>query len=297
MNIIIKSILFVFLFSTAIAKESSELFPSLDLKLPTPLPKAFRIPTQEYAQTQDATPTKEGLDQIHISASGQFYESNLLMMLERLQKNNISVIDLREESHGFVNGLPISWKLPYTSWTNMNKTLEAIEKDENLRLKKLFEKKLVVLDPKTRPLKLDVHSTYSEKQLVQRYRLGYIRIPITENHPPVPARVDQIVKLILNQKPDEWFHVHCHGGRGRTTTFMIMADMLLNGKKVSFDDILKRHVLLGGTDMQKTVETKSPKFKSILTRGIFLKRFYRYVNEADPHEVAWSEWIKTNHQK
>lgn len=295
MNIIIKLALLLTLFSSAIAKESSELFPSLDLKLPTPLPKAFRIPTHEYAKHEGPTPSREGLDLIHISASGQFTEGNLVTMLESLQKKKITIIDLREESHGYVNGFPISWKLPYTSWTNMNKPLATIEKDEAQRLKKLFVQKVVVLDPKTAPLKLDVHSTYSEKQLLSNHKVSYIRIPVTENHAPTNSKVDQIVSLIHNQQPDEWFHVHCHGGRGRTTTFMIMADILLNGKKVTIDEILTRHVLIGGTDMRRDADRKSLKYKAVMARTHFLKKFYRYVNSVDSKKVSWSEWVKTNH--
>lgn len=296
MNVIIKSLLFIILFSSAFAKESKELFPSLDLKLPTPLPKAFRIPTQEFNKSDQPAPSREGLDILHVSASGQFTESNLFLMLEKLNKKKITIIDLREESHGYVNGLPISWKLPYTTWTNMNKGVDAIEKDETLKLKKMFERKIVILDPKTHPLKLDVFSTYSEKQLIQKYHQNYLRLPITENHAPTAATVDKIIQLVQKQAPDEWFHLHCHGGRGRTTTVMIMMDILTNGKNVSYEDIIKRHILLGGTNVEKMVEFKSPKYKSILTRNIFLKRFYRYATTVDTTKVSWSEWIKTNHK-
>lgn len=296
MNIIIKSLLFITLFTSACAKESKELFPSLDLKLPTPLPKAFRIPTQEFVASDKVKPTREGLDLLPISASGQFTESNLYLMLMRLENKEITIIDLREESHGYVNGLPISWKLPYTTWTNMNKSVDLIEKDETSRLKKMFERKVVVLDPKSHPFKLDVYNTYSEKELVKKYRLNYLRLPITENHAPSAATVDRIIQLIQKQRPNEWFHVHCHGGRGRTTTVMIMVDMLINSKKVSYEDIIRRHILLGGTNVEKMVEPRNPKYKAILTRHIFLKRFYRYTSTVDTSKVSWSEWIKTNHK-
>ena len=42
------------------------------------------------------------------------------------------------------------------------------------------------------------------------------------------------------------YHFHCKEGIGRTTTFMIMYDIMKNYKEVSLNDIIKRQYLPSG---------------------------------------------------
>jgi len=43
------------------------------------------------------------------SGSGQFSLIGLNKLKERIGRYDIIVVDLRDESHGFLNGLPVSW--------------------------------------------------------------------------------------------------------------------------------------------------------------------------------------------
>lgn len=269
------------------------LLPSLDLPLPTPLPKFFRFLTKEFPPSPHPLPSREGLDQLNISASGQFTMTNFYLMLQKLPKNKkIIIVDLREESHGFINGIPISWKLPDSTWTNMGKNLLEIHLDEMQRLQELLARKSVVLDPHLAPLELNVSEIFNEKDLVESFGARYRRIPITENHKPSDIQVDNIVKFMLGLPEKVWLHVHCHGGRGRTTTFLIMYDILLNGKNVSLEDILERQILIGGSDMMKEIPEDDPKYEPIAERLEFVKHFYEYCTTVDISQTTFSQWKK-----
>jgi hypothetical protein len=41
-----------------------------------------------------------------------------------------------------------------------------------------------------------------------------------------------------------WAHFHCEAGLGRTTTFMVLYDMLRNANRVSLEDIVQRQKIL-----------------------------------------------------
>ena len=268
------------------------LIPSLDLPLPTPLPKNFRFVTKEFPPSPHPLPSREGLDQLRISASGQFTMTSFYLMLQKLPQKKIIVVDLREESHGFINGIPISWKLPDSTWTNIGKSIVQIHLDEMSRLDGLLSQRSVLLDPHESPLELNVSEIFNEKDLVESFGLLYHRIPITENHKPTNKQVDSIVNLILGMPKDVWLHVHCHGGRGRTTTFLIMYDILLNGKNVSLEDILERQILIGGSDMLKEVPEDDPKFEPITERYRFVRSFYDYCTTVDISKTTFSDWMQ-----
>ncbi len=51
-----------------------------------------------------------GLNTLNISGSKQFSEQNLPLIISNIKTSlPITVVDLRQESHGFINGLPVSW--------------------------------------------------------------------------------------------------------------------------------------------------------------------------------------------
>ena len=58
--------------------------------------------------------------------------------------------------------------------------------------------------------------------------------------------IPKIIKFVENQPKGSWLHFHCKEGIGRTTTFMIMYDIIKNNKTVSLNDIITRQVLLSG---------------------------------------------------
>lgn len=272
-------------------QQKATLFPSFDLNVPAPLPKSARILNGPYDTGLVGVPSREGLDLLRGAASGQFTEMSLLFMANRFSDpSSITVIDLREETHGFVNGMPISWKLPHTTWTNRGKTVEEIEADEVQFLQDVLKQGFVVLDPLTNPLKIEVGHVQTERQLVESHGMHYLRIPITENHPPTDEQVERMVKLIAELPEKGWVYGHCHGGRGRATLFSAMYDILKNSDKFTLEEILMRQLLLGGTDLMRLQPLSDVRYHAAIERMDFFKRFYAYVKADGPGNFPFSQW-------
>ncbi|WP_080744609.1 fused DSP-PTPase phosphatase/NAD kinase-like protein [Clostridium tetani] len=128
----------------------------------------------------------------------------------------------------------------------------------------------------------------NEDTLVTSNSLSYLRVPVTDTKLPTDDMVNYFVDSIKSTPKDTWFHFHCKQGIGRTSTFMIMYDMIKNSKEVSFDDIVRRQLLLAGFNEDKIKSFSNNK------RIAFLKNFYRYCKEnSDNFDVKWSDWKKT----
>jgi len=63
-------------------------------------------------------------------------------------------------------------------------------------------------------------------KLPATFRPRYIRIPVTDHCRPSEEAVNRFVDLCKGLKPGDWVHCHCHGGDGRTTSFLALFDMV-----------------------------------------------------------------------
>ena len=108
-----------------IAKANSEIHIVEDAPNNASLPIHFRRAFCNIGSDNCAFINKKGLLHLHISGSGQFSESGLKIIQEIIPPNfSIIDIDLREESHGFINGIAVSWK---NEFNNANKGLTIPE--------------------------------------------------------------------------------------------------------------------------------------------------------------------------
>jgi len=292
MRVRIIVLLFLILFgvySMVTFHKRDPLIPSFDLNVPAPLPKSARILNGPYALgTMPGVPSRIGLDLLRGSASGQLTESSLHFLTNRLPNPSlVTVVDLREESHGFVNGVPICWVLPDSTWTNEGKTVAMIEADEKERLQEILKNGFVILDPETNPLRLIVGQVQTERELVESLGMQYERIPITENHHPADEQVDRLVKLIQTLPEGRWLHGHCHGGRGRATLFAALFDILKNHEHFKVEEILMRQLLLGGTDLMNVPDDF--RHDVALERIQFFRTFYTYVKETQGN-LSFADW-------
>ena len=112
-----------------------------------------------------------------------------------------------------------------------------------------------------------------EDHLVNSKSLSYNRITVTDGKIPKDDMVDYFVNLVISQPKNSWFHFHCKQGIGRTTTFMIMYDMIKNSDKVTAGDIIERQLLLANFD-----ESHIKSFNNN-ERINFLNEFYKYCKE------------------
>lgn len=76
------------------------------------LPKNFRKTTNLAVIENNKDINLTGLDKLNISGSSQFSVNNLPMLIDAIGTSlPITVIDLRQESHGFINEYAVSWEM------------------------------------------------------------------------------------------------------------------------------------------------------------------------------------------
>src|SRR5258707_3885626 len=102
----------------------------------TQLPVQFRDTMSVYATEPFSL---EGLSTLNTSGSHQYDETQLQNIITRVDPNDfvIHFVDLRQESHVFINGIPVSWYAD-DDWANVGRSLAWIEEDETLHLLRMI---------------------------------------------------------------------------------------------------------------------------------------------------------------
>lgn len=254
---------------------------SIDSTFKTALPKNYRCTNPPYPKTMEGI-TTAGLESLNMSGSAQFSEGELIAIMKRLSsKTTFIVVDLREECHGFFNNDAISWLTPAGSnKDNIHKSYgEILDKERKLLLQKSLIHNGIVS---------------TENDLCNKYSLSYLRLPITDNGIPSTFMVDSFLENLkgnLNEK--KHVHFHCKAGRGRTSTLMIMYDIMHNSDKVSFKDILMRQAVLGSSNFLQKMQVKNEFRVNINDRVSFLNNFYQYCIKNSPNfVVSWKQWME-----
>ena len=141
----------------------------------------------------------------------------------------------------------------------------------------------------------DVKNYMSEKQLVEDSGIHYVRIPSQDHCWPAPECVDQFIGLIKQMGIDNlWMHIHCHAGKGRTGSFLVMYDKMKN-PDVPMKDIVIRQTMLGSSYMlYATDDSDNWKAPLYAEKVEMTYKFEEYVNENKDTNYAlpWSEWLK-----
>lgn len=232
---------------------------------------------RSFAESKDAA-----INELQASGSAQFTESGLKDLKEKFSKMSLMIVDLRRESHGFVDTLPISWMLWPTNWSNIGWTIEQIGDDEEKKLNVLRHEKTITMFRVAKenqqiirsPMTVTVTSAYTESNLAAREGVGYIRVPVSDHRAPSVEQINQLITLFKTKPPSGWLHFHCKGGKGRTTTFLTMWDILHNAKKDSFEAIVARGEQLSSYSL---LQAKSKKYLPEFQERIkVLQAFYDY---------------------
>lgn len=276
-----------------------------DVKNEAELPRRFRT-TNLHSIDKLENINLNGFTQLKISGSGQFTESSLKKALSHIESENIIIVDLRKEAHGFINGNPVSWYIGINN-LNWNETYEYTINFENNLLNNLKEKetasifKLKKIGDESKveyvdPVETKLTLVESEKELLARNNLRYVRFTVTDYHKPESDQVDKFISFIDKLPKDAWLYFHCRGGSGRSTTFMVMYDIIKNGKDINLEDIIQRHTLIGGKELNKLPKDHTHwKYDPALGRYNFIKQFYKYVTDQKGYGVqTWSEWLQDN---
>jgi predicted protein tyrosine phosphatase len=262
----------------------------------TQLPVQFRDTMSVYATEPFSL---EGLSTLNTSGSHQYDETQLQNIITRVDPNDfvIHFVDLRQESHVFINGIPVSWYAD-DDWANVGRSLAWIEEDETLHLVRMVAARSITVGTVVKgkdgqvsmkdPVNVDVKDATTEMGLAHQLGIDYIRIPVSDHCRPTDDMVDRFVTFVHGLPANAWLHFHCHGGDGRTTTFMALYDMIRNAQNVSLDDTVARQSLIGQYHLfsgKSEVET---------LRAAFITAFYSYVKEGGYATMSWTEWVKTH---
>lgn len=272
----------------------------IDLKLANALPRNFRTTDDPLKATKGETPATTGLSDLRASGSGEFTPEGLKLMLTRT-RGPVTVFDLRQETHIVVNDLPVSW---YASrdWANVGRSQSAIEADEAARVQSLKPGSEIDIRPgepvkkgratSSTPQRVAVERASTERDIVGAAGASYVRLTVTDHARPLDDEVDRFVLAVRALPENAWAHFHCEAGRGRTTTFMVLYDMLRNATRVSLEDIVRRQKILGyDYDVLHPSEPGDWKAPYTADRTAFVRAFFDYAR-ANPNGLPqlWGEW-------
>ena len=261
-------------------------------------PRNYRTMIDAWkVETDDGT--HEGLEKLHASASGQPSLDGVAFLYEQLstiapQNAEIYLLDLRQESHGFANKIPVSW---YVEKNRGNfyidpSEVEDIETEQlkNLRGKLTEFVPLGNADKKLfKPQKFSPKKTSTEREVATAAGFKYVRFAATDMIFPAPQVVDEFLNFVKNLPENSWLHFHCQAGHGRTTTFLVFYDILKN-PELSLEEICKRQHYLGGSNLLEKSDGNDFYANAQNSRAELIKLFYQYSRNNSGE--TWTEFYQ-----
>ena len=269
-------------------------------------PRNFRMASDNWrVEPEDEPPTREGLDNLRISGSAQCTAAGFASLYTKLSAAAaapgapIYDVDLRQESHGFADGLPVSWHKK-GNLANEGKTPEEVALDEEERLAGIsgvattFVPRGKTDKGRVEAVTFTPENVQTEKEVVEALGFRYVRFYVTDRTQPDTETIEAFLDFVESLPGDAWLHFHCRAGHGRTTTFMAMYDMIRN-PEIPAETIIERQHLIGGADLT-AMKDEEWKNERIIQRLETLKLFSEYVRARHAGETTlrWGEWIEEN---
>lgn len=302
--------------------------------------RAFRESHQALTLPINAS----GLAELNFSASGQFTSLEFEEVVAYVGKNfpnirTLIVVDLRKEAHVFINGVPFSAALNALSDANYWKQPADLSNTDLLLKQEILTEipkgPIIIQDthhdhsaieiwskkdwPQVQIKENTVHNDVliqTEEELVESYstnalKVSYKRFYNLDHCRLSNKNVDSFIDFAAGiDKSNTWLHFHCKGGKGRTTIYSFIYDLLHNAKHIdSAADAFERQVALGGKDFRKVLvqgsDTWNDKVKrygmceayylqqNYILRKQFLENFFRFSKRLDAQQT-WTEWSKAN---
>lgn len=251
-------------------------------------------------ELSDRAAEPHGLAALRCSGSAQPSVAAFADLRRRLavRDEDLLVVDLRKESHGFVNGAAISWYAE-TNWGTAALSDDDALAVERLRLRMVAEASTVRIGS-VDAVKHDRPSTLLEWQprdvLQEQEAFGladahHVRLPVVDHCGPSDHVLDRFIELVRGRSATAHLHLHCRGGKGRTATFLAVLDMLHHAAHLPLGTILARQARFCGYDLAKEADPESRKAPFIRARFDLLQRFHAYVR-ANPlaSGARWTDW-------
>ena len=268
------------------------------------LPDNFRTCRDEFKTRSavpgydpDFVPTRRGLDELKVSASSDFSAGELDAVIAEIRKVHdgpITVLDLRKETHGLLNGNHVS-RFGKQNWGNIGLGREEIIAAEEAMIHGTVGTQVEMGGrPGGRTTTLDVTSAQTEAELCASRGIGYFRLTVLDHSFSDPDNIDEFIAFVRNLPEDTWLHVHCQGGVGRTNMYLVFYDFLRN-PDVPEKDVIYRHFNQGGNFMYyKGDKPNEEAYKVPLAqeKAEMIPLFYQYVQEQQPKgfKRTWTQW-------
>ena len=264
---------------------------------------AFKVPNKKFKLDESYQPSRAGLDTLRTSGAAQCSPAEMKALYEALRAKTqgpIYDVDLRQESHGYLDGTAVSW-FGQHDWANVQKSQRAALRDEAKRLHAAVGRTVYMAPlgkdklPKSGKV-LRVTKAQTEREVAESIGFRYFRIAATDHAWPSEANIDRFIAFYRQLPAGAWLHFHCEAGVGRTTAYMDMYDMMRN-PQVSFKDITYRQHMLGGfyygPFKAKVKEADSWKKAYYEEKAAMMQKFYDYVqaNYQTNFQTTWSKWL------
>ena len=233
------------------------------------MPKSFKIST-------DDSFNKLPMHKYSISISSEFFGCELKNMCNEISRNNpnlktIYIIDLCQEPHLFWNGVPVSYRTPH------NRHVVGLNGPDQMRKKEVELAKNVKSGTTVGYIERDESGDCSkasgiceynreyklsrtpivqrEEEVVASYctpaniKTVYQRYLITDHSPPLIQQLQRYLNFLRTVNfENSHIHIHCKGGKGRTSTFFSITQKFLF-PDMSMDQILKQQYAFGGINL------------------------------------------------
>lgn len=215
-----------------------------------------------------------------LSSSGSFSEKGARYLAKLSEV--VTVIDLRQESHGLINGKPVAW-LADKNWGNAPMNLEESLVREKRLLAEVRIGTRVGKKPGTR-----VQSVETEESLIRGLGKNYLRLAVTQHLRPTDADVDRLVEAIRDLPNESWIHVHDADGTDRALLFRVLIDCLENAWRHDLNLILERNK---ANTLLTVLPESDWRFIYQRERAQFIQEFYRYAKAHEKgRDRLWSSW-------
>jgi len=207
-------------------------------------PSSYRMLGEsfEYSKYKNKTLDLYGLDKLNISGSAQFSVPQLENVMLDVVKHNpkikkLIVLDLRQESHGFIEGKPFRFHMPRNE-INAKVDPESILERERKLLDELINdksNKQVHIRYSNRIdsgekfslnhyISFQTNDIKSESEVVDALcsKIGghtgvdivYERFYVLDHSRPSDADIERFVDMFESIGETVWVHIHCAAGKG-----------------------------------------------------------------------------------
>ena len=265
----------------------------------------YRKCTKPVNLSKKAQKKEKNYKKLLISGSGQIPYDTFELLYKDLKKEapedaQIYMVDLRQESHGYLDDYAVS--LHGKEHNDHNEgliTFQVILKEwADLHSIKGVKTKIYSTNKDVTGLKTKTicsENVVTEKILAEDAGFNYIRFSCQDHHFPQDETVDEFLDFYKQLPEKSWLHFHCFAGRGRTSVFMIMYDLLKN-PNLSMKRAANRQFMIGGKRIvsKSTSDDWSGSDFSNSDRSKRLQLFRKYVraNYKTGYETSFSQWLK-----